>query len=86
MSCSIRVFSSKSGSKGIDITHRTGIVFSGKLATDCEESRFFEEIFCVVHNFGGLVLGDFVNSFFLFGENSGDLEHGSCAFAVTGRD
>lgn len=86
MSCSIRVFSSKSGSKGVDITHRTGVVFSGELATDCKKSRFFEKIFGVVYNFRGLVLGDVVNCFFLFGENSGDLEHGSCAFAVTGRD
>ncbi len=86
MSCSIGVFGSESRSKSVDITHRTGVVFSWELATDCEESRLFEEIFCVVYNFGSLILGDFIDCFFLFGKNSSDLEHGSCSFAVTRSD
>ena len=84
MSRSIWVFSSESGSKSVNIAHWAGIVFSGQLATDCQESRLFEEIFSIIYDFGGLILGDIGNSFFLLGKDSGDLEHGSCSFTVTG--
>ncbi len=84
MSGGIGVFSSESGSESVNIAHRAGVVFSWQLATDSQESRLFEEIFCVIDHFCSLILRYFCDRLLLFRENSGDLEHGSCALTVTG--
>lgn len=80
------VFGPEGGSESVDVTHRTGVVFGGQLTTNGEEGWLFEEIFGVVDHFWGLVLGDFRNWLLLFGEDGGDLEHGSSPLTVTRSD
>ena len=79
----VRIFSSKSGTEGVDVGKGTTEVFNSQLARDSQVSNFLEKLFSVV-NFS-FNLRNILNQA-RFRKNSGDLEHLSGTLAVCSCD
>jgi len=67
MTGGVRVFSTESGAKGVNISHSTCVVLNRKLARDSEEAGLAEEVLLVVHfavfKGNNLLRGDLFNLF-----------------------
>lgn len=80
MSSGIRVFSSKCGSKSIDIAKRAGIVFNRELAGYGKVGLFGKEIFGHISFIFIISFGRYFGDVFI--HDGGNLEHFSCSLTV----